>query len=105
MSDRRLEAAARALCVLGGGHTTEGTYPNCDHVAQHEEGARVALAAADAVDEVREAGPWIRDADVLGLIQFTRIDEVGERDTVEPEFGIWRAFIEGMGVTVIESEP
>jgi len=41
--------------VLGGGHTTEGTYPNCDHVAQHEEGARVALAAADAVDPVRKA--------------------------------------------------
>ena len=55
MSDRRLEAAARALCVLGGGHTTAGTYPNCDHVAQHEDGARVALAAADAVDPVREA--------------------------------------------------
>ena len=105
MTDPRIKAGARALCVLGGGHTTEGTYPNCDHVAQHEEGARVALAAADAVDPVRQAGPWIRDADVLGLIQFTRIDEVGERDTVEPEFGIWRAFIEGMGVTVIESEP
>ena len=55
MTDRRLEAAARALCVLGGGHTTAGTYPNCDHVAQHEDGARVALAAADAVDPVREA--------------------------------------------------
>jgi len=55
VSDRRLEAAARALCVLGGGHTTAGTYPNCDHVAQHEDGARVALAAADAVDPVREA--------------------------------------------------
>ena len=59
MSDRRLEAAARALCVLGGGHTTAGTYPNCDHVAQHEDGARVALAASDAVDPVREAA---RDA-------------------------------------------
>jgi hypothetical protein len=55
VSDPRIEAAARALCVLGGGHTTDGTYPNCDHVAQHEDGARVALAAADAVDEVREA--------------------------------------------------
>ena len=55
MTDPRIEAAARALCVLGGGHTTDGTYPSCDHVAQHEDGARVALAAADAVDEVREA--------------------------------------------------
>jgi hypothetical protein len=53
--DPRIEAAARALCVLGGGHTTDGTYPSCDHVAQHEDGARVALAAADAVDPVREA--------------------------------------------------
>ena len=55
MTDPRIKAGARALCVLGGGHTTEGTYPNCDHVAQHEEGARVALAAADAVDPVRKA--------------------------------------------------
>ena len=57
MTDR-LEAAARALCVLGGGHTTEGTYPNCDHVAQHEDGARVALAAADAVDPVLDLLHW-----------------------------------------------
>ena len=55
VTDPRIKAGARALCVLGGGHTTAGTYPNCDHVAQHEDGARVALAAAVAVDPVREA--------------------------------------------------
>jgi hypothetical protein len=62
VTDPRIEAAARALCVLGGGHTTDGTYPDCDHVAQHEDGARVALAAADAVDPVREAARSLIEA-------------------------------------------
>ena len=103
MTDPRIEVAARAICDRHNGVWLDGDYDHDNDVWRCD--AAAALAAADAVDEVREAGPWIRDADVLGLIQFTRIDEVGERDTVEPEFGIWRAFIEGMGVTVIESEP